>query len=199
MRAGVDKASSMQDSSMQIGQVIALGYRYPTPSSAADLAAAIDATLDGVIERDMRRFLDGVGSMTLGEWEELHTTTLDLSPQFVPYVGHVVWGENYRRGEFMADLKGAMADAGIDLARDCGGELPDHVEPVLRYLAVADEPLADLVEVFEDAVGSMRETLRKAAPDNPYCHLLAATASFAGDVPPVPARAMAGGRIGDRT
>ena len=55
----------------------------------------------------MRHFLDEVGSLTLGEWEELHTATLDLSAPFVPYVGHVIWGDDYRRGEFMADLVGA--------------------------------------------------------------------------------------------
>jgi nitrate reductase delta subunit len=164
---------------MQIAEVIALGYRYPTPSSAAALSAAIDADLSGGIERDMRRFLEGVRALPLGEWEELHTSTLDLSPLFVPYIGHVEWGESYRRGEFMADLKGAMAVAGVDL----GGELPDHIEPVLRYLAAAPEPLADLVDVLPSAVGSMRDTLRKAARDNPYCYLLAATNSFAGDVP----------------
>jgi nitrate reductase delta subunit len=191
------QARVVQGGVMQAGEVIAQGYRYPGPSSATELSAAIESTLHGGIEREMRRFLDGVGALALGEWEELHTTTLDLSPLFVPYVGHVVWGENYRRGEFMADLKGAMADAGIDLAGDCGGELPDHIEPVLRYLAATDEPLADLLEVLPDAVSSMRATLRKASPDNPYCHLLAATDVFASDVPPVLVRASAHSSSGD--
>ncbi|MDX2382384.1 MAG: nitrate reductase [Acidimicrobiia bacterium] len=180
---------------MQVGDVIALGYRYPTPSSAAELTAAIEATLNGGIERHMRRFVDGVGSLSLGEWEELHTATLDLSPLFVPYVGHVVWGENYRRGEFMADLKGAMADAGVDL----GGELPDHIEPVLRYLGATREPRGDLIGVLPEAVSSMRGTLDKAAPDNPYRHLLAATDAFAGDLPSVLVKASDRGSIGDAT
>lgn len=167
---------------MHVAEVVALGYRYPTPSSAADLSAAITADLHGGIGRDMRRFHGGVSSLSLGEWEELHTSTLDLSPMFVPYVGHVVWGENYRRGEFMAELKGSMAAAGVDL----GGELPDHIEPVLRYLAATPEPLADLLDVLPGAADSMRDTLRKVAPDNPYRHLLAATAAFAGDFRPLP-------------
>jgi len=174
MEAGVKQASVMQ-----AGEVIALGYRYPGPSSATELSVAIESTLDGGIEREMRRFLDGVGSLPLGEWEELHTTTLDLSPLFVPYVGHVVWGENYRRGEFMADLKGAMTEAGVDL----GGELPDHIQPILQYVSAVPDPLADLIEVLPGAFASMCATLRKASPDNPYCHLLAATDAFAGDLP----------------
>ena len=164
---------------MHTGEVIALGYRYPTPTAADELSAAIAADLHGRVAGDMGKFLDGVRGLPLGRWEELHTITLDLSPLFVPYVGHVVWGENYRRGEFMADLKAAMTGAGVDL----GGELPDHIEPILRYVSVVPAPRADLIEVLPGAVATMRETLRKASPDNPYCHLLAATDTFAGNLP----------------
>jgi nitrate reductase delta subunit len=167
---------------MHTAEVIALGYHYPTPLAADELSVAIEENLRGRVEHDMRRFLEGVGLLSLGEWEELHTSTLDLSPKFVPYVGHVVWGENYRRGEFMAELKAAMTQAGVDL----GGELPDHIEPVLRYISAVPDPLADLIEVLPGAATSMRDTLRKVAPDNPYCHLLAATVAFTHDHRPLP-------------
>jgi nitrate reductase delta subunit len=81
----------------------------------------------------------------------------------------------------MADLKRSMSDAAVDL----GGELPDHIEPILRYLAVATEPLPDLLEVFVKAVSSMRETLERADRDNPYCELVAATVAFAADLRPL--------------
>ena len=91
---------------------------------------------EGSVKTNLRRFLDEVAPLGLGEWEELHTRTLDLSPQFVPYVGHSVWGESYKRGAFMAELNREMAAAGMDLY----GELPDHLEPVLRYLDLVEEP-----------------------------------------------------------
>lgn len=160
--------------------VVASAYRYPSPSALQPLRASVDE-LHGVVQRHMRRFVDEIGSLTVGEWEELHTATLDLSPLFIPYVGHVVWGENYRRGEFMADLKGAMTRAGVDL----GGELPDHIEPILRYLATDPEPLADLVEALPGAVSTMEKTLETAAPDSPYRHLLAATVALSADLRPV--------------
>ncbi len=166
---------------MHPASVVALGYLYPTPTSHAELVAAIAAYTSGVVERHMKRFAKAVGSLSLGEWEELHTATLDLSPKFVPYVGHVEWGENYRRGEFMADLNAAMSEEGVDLH----GELPDHIEPLLRYLSTTDRPLDDLVEVLPGAVSSMSDTLKKAAPGNPYCHLLAATVAFAADLRPL--------------
>jgi nitrate reductase delta subunit len=164
---------------MKTTEVVALGYRYPTPTSAADLARAVEADSNAEVKRHMRRFLDRVGALPLGEWEELHTATLDLDPKFVPYVGHVAWGENYRRGAFMAELNAAMGETGVDPY----GELPDHIEPILRYLATADEPMADLVEVLPGALAEMHSTLKMAAPDNPYCHLLAATVACAGNRP----------------
>lgn len=171
----------MMTDAPHIACVIADGYRYPTPESLRALSDSVEATAAGVVKRHLSRFLDEVGQLDLGAWEELHTATLDLSPRFVPYVGHVVWGENYRRGEFMADLNRAMHDAGVDL----DGELPDHVAPVLRYLSVVDRPLPDLVEVLPGAVSTMAKTLAKADADNPYRHLLAATVGYAADLRPV--------------
>lgn len=164
---------------MKTTELVALGYRYPTPAAAAELAAAIEGETNPEVKRSMRQFLDEVGSLGLGEWEELHTATLDLSAPFVPYVGHVIWGDAYRRGEFMSDLVRAMAEVGVEL----GGELPDHVEPILRYLAATPTPLPDLVDVLPGALATMNQTLKSAAPDNPYCHLLAATIAGAGNRP----------------
>ena len=164
---------------MKSTELVALGYRYPTPTAAAELDLAIQDEISPEVARHMRRFVSEVSELSLGEWEELHTSTLDLSPQFVPYVGHVTWGENYRRGEFMADLISSMTRAGIDTH----GELPDHIEPILRYIAVTDSPLDDLMEVLPGAVTTMAHTLKSAAPDNPYRHLLAATVACAANKP----------------
>ncbi|MCP4958687.1 MAG: nitrate reductase [Actinomycetia bacterium] len=160
-------------------ETVAMGYRYPTASAAAELAATVEAEPRGEVARHMRSFIDEVAALPLGRWEELHTSTLDLSAPVAPYVGHVVWGENYRRGAFMADLQREMNIAGIELS----GELPDHIEPVLRYLAAVTDPLPDLLDVLAGAVTDMHKTLQSAAPDNPYCHLLAATAACTAERP----------------
>jgi nitrate reductase delta subunit len=161
--------------------VVALGYHYPDPASLESLTTAVDSLLRGVTHRRMNQFVDEIGRLELGEWEELHTRTLDLSPAFIPYVGHVTWGENYRRGEFMADLKRSMELIGVDL----GGELPDHIEPILRYVAEAEEPLVDLIDVLAGAVSDMQSTLDAADKANPYRHLLAATLAVVQDLKPV--------------
>lgn len=166
---------------MRPGEVVALGYRYPESLRLEELREAVQNDLRGPVQRRMRRFVAAVGELDLARWEELHTRTLDLSPIFVPYVGHVIWGENYRRGEFMADLKREMERYGVDPA----GELPDHIEPILRYLAVAAEPLPDLVAVLGDAVGVMHSTIRSAEPSNPYRHLVGATRTVIDSETPV--------------
>jgi nitrate reductase delta subunit len=153
--------------------VVALGFRYPDPQHAETLRAAVAEMPVGDARTGMERFVAEVTALPLGQWEELHTRTLDLSPLFVPYVGHLAWGESYRRGAFMVDVQAAQVAAGVDLH----GELPDHIEPILRYLGACDDPLSDLVDIMPDAIAEMRKDLKKRERENPYRHLLAAAAA----------------------
>jgi len=166
---------------MHAALVVADGYHYPSETHLDHLKASVDQLSRGVVRQAMGRLLAELDKLELGEWEELHTRTLDLSPLFVPYVGHVVWGDNYRRGEFMADLKRGMRDVDVDLA----GELPDHIEPILRYVAVTMRPLPDLLDVLPGAMKTMESTLADADRTNPYRHLLDATVAVVQDLKPV--------------
>ncbi len=166
---------------MHVAEVIALGFDYPAPGSLEVFAEAVESSTHGVVKRHLGRFVDELQTLSIGEWEELHTSTLDLTPLFVPYVGHVAWGENYRRGAFMADLNAAMRETGVDL----NGELPDHIAPLLRYLSVAPEPLDDLIQELPGAVETMAKTLTKASAKNPYRHLMAAAVDFTADLQPL--------------
>ncbi len=162
---------------------LADAFRYPAPDRLAELqqgAAELAETAD--VGGPFAAFLDEVSRLTLAEWEELHTRTLDLSPPVALYVGHAIWGESYKRGEFMASLKRAEDAAGVDP----DGELPDHLMPVLRYLDVAAEPLPELLEAIGPALQRMRRDLEKAEPENPYVRLLdaiRAAARIAVDAP----------------
>ncbi len=153
--------------------VLVVALDYPSPDSIAILRTAMEGLDPSPVRTEVSRFVEEIEGLELGEWEELHTRTLDLSPLFVPYVGHLAWGESYRRGAFMAELQRAQLDAGVDQR----GELPDHIVPILGYLDRVDDLLPDLTEVLASAVSTMRKDLKKTEPDNPYRHLLAAVAS----------------------
>ena len=153
--------------------VIVLGLSYPQPGAAETLDRFVGSLGPGPVRHAMESFVEEIAALDLGEWEALHTRTLDLSPLFVPYVGHVVWGESYRRGAFMSELQREQIDLGVDQH----GELPDHLIAILEYLELADHPHSDLMEVLPQAVTTMRKELRKAEADNPYRHVLEALAA----------------------
>lgn len=111
-----------------------------------------------------------VEDLSLGEWEELYTRTLDLTPTTAPYVGFAVYGESYQRGELLAALVRAFRELGLDP----GSELPDHLANVLRYLARVEEPLPELAEILPRALSEMHKTLKTLDAKNPYLLVLEA-------------------------
>jgi len=160
---------------MRAYQQLADALQYPRPGLYDSLRAGAEEIEDRSIRRSYLAFVSEVENLSRGEWEELYTTTLDLNPEVAPYLGYQMWGENYKRGNFMSRLNSALQAQGVDR----NGELPDHLVPVLRYLNAAPEPMPALVKVFPKAVGKMHKELKSADPENPYLHLLAAVRKLA--------------------
>jgi nitrate reductase delta subunit len=150
--------------------ILAEAFRYPAPGLLKILEANQAHIAERQIQTSYTSFLRQTKTLSLTEWEELYTRTLDLSPAVAPYIGFQMWGEGYQRGSFMALMNHAMQMEAIETE----GELPDHLIPVLRYLEVAAHPPAELLEALKPAVKRMRAVLHKADPDNPYNHLLQA-------------------------
>jgi nitrate reductase delta subunit len=91
-------------------------------------------------------------------------------------VGFAVYGESYQRGEFLAALTRAFREEGVDP----GSELPDHLANVLRYLARAQNPLPELVEILPQALSAMHKTLKTLDAKSPYLLLLEAASEAVG-------------------
>jgi nitrate reductase molybdenum cofactor assembly chaperone NarJ/NarW len=153
---------------MDTFDLLAEAFRYPFPGLAVTLDARLLRLPSGLVKTLVRSFFTPVQKLSLGEWEELYTRTFDLNPLAAPYVGFQIYGESYQRGEYMSRLSREMGQHAIDL----GGELPDHLLPVLRYLGATPDPLPELVETLPPAIQRMQAVLRKAEPGNPYVHLL---------------------------
>ncbi len=106
--------------------------------------------------------------------EEAYSATFDLQPACAPYVGHHLLGDGPQRGLFLARLAGVYRDDGF-ADRAAGGELPDHVAVVLRYLAATprgDARDALLRDGLVPAVDRMLAALD--GPGNPYRAVLSA-------------------------
>lgn len=150
--------------------VLAEAFSYPSPGALERLEAQTFALPSGPVKTALRAFLDSVEALSPGEWEELYTRTWDLNPLTPPYIGFQIWGEDYKRGNFLARLQAAYRTHEIEM----GGELADHLVPILRYLASDPQPCAELLEVFPQAIEKMTAALRKREAGNPYLYLLGA-------------------------
>lgn len=155
---------------MSIYSTIADAFCYPHPQLLEKLQAGLAEVEKGPGKSELAAFVKSVGTLSLSEWEELCTRTLDLSPAAAPYVGFQVWGESYQRGEFMAKLNRVMFELDVNPE----GELPDHLVPILRYLDITKQPIPELVENYENAVNRMVSILRDKDKKNPYIRLFEA-------------------------
>lgn len=118
-------------------------------------------------------FLDGVAGKSIGQLQEIYTNAFDLRPDCTPNLGYHLFGDDGRRGLFLAELKGRMVSSGIAL----GCELPDHISLLLRYMQQNEEECRTLIEdCMLPAVSRMADVLDSS--ENPYKHVLRALRSL---------------------
>lgn len=71
-----------------------------------------------------------IASLSEGEIEENYVRTFDVQAVCCLDVGYGMFGEDYKRGQFMAELKGMYDRVGIDM----GCELPDFLPNILKLI-----------------------------------------------------------------
>jgi nitrate reductase delta subunit len=122
--------------------------------------------------RDFEAYVAHTGE---AQREELYTSTFDMRAECSLYVGYQIFGEDQRRSLFMAKLR---EDYHTHHFSD-GGELPDHLPVLLRYLAVreVDDVREDLiVECVLPALKKLTEAL--ASGSHPYTPVLKAVSAL---------------------
>lgn len=115
------------------------------------------------------QFGANIANLSLAELQELYTRTFDLSPVCALDIGYHLFGENYKRGVFLANLR--ETEAPFDLGQE--HQLPDYLPVLLRLVARLgdDELRASLIaECLIPALEKMQKALGEG--DNPYRHLL---------------------------
>jgi nitrate reductase assembly molybdenum cofactor insertion protein NarJ len=133
---------------------VAQALRYPAPPPAR-FAEGAD-------------FFDETAHVDASGMEELYTTTFDLNPVATLEAGWHLWGEQYERGRWLAELRALQDRLGID----AGSELPDHLTVLLPTIAACDDP-----QLRQNCARAIEKILKPLDEHgNPYRHLLRAAA-----------------------
>jgi nitrate reductase delta subunit len=129
------------------------------------------STLTSEAQFDLKSFIDSVQALSISELQELYTRTFDLNPVCALEIGYHLFGENYKRGEFLANLR--ETEAPFDLGQQ--QQLPDYLPVLLRLLAkLNDKELHDsligecLIPGIDKMLAAFKDT------ENPYRLLLKA-------------------------
>lgn len=144
---------------------------------AADPAPAARRCRELVLRRGaadgLERFLARAERAGPHELEEAYSSTFDLQPSCAPYVGHHLCGDGPQRGLFLARLAEVYHRDGF--TGPGGGELPDHLAVVLRYLAATPTGEARQALLEDGLVPALDKMLAAVEdPENVYRPVLAA-------------------------
>lgn len=94
----------------------------------------------------LEQFAEYITEKPLSRQQEYYTATFDIQPICTLDVGYVLFGDDYRRGVFLVNMKKEHIKAG----NSCGSELPDHLPNILTLL-----PLLSDNELAEELVYSL--------------------------------------------
>jgi nitrate reductase molybdenum cofactor assembly chaperone len=95
----------------------------------------------------LEEFRDTAGELGQAALEEAYIQIFEMQAETALYIGHQLFGEDWRRGTFMACLKGRYQECGFS----CDAELPDHASVILRFLEV-EQPGPEKEELIADCI-----------------------------------------------
>ena len=116
-------------------------------------------------------FASETGRISLSDLQELYTRTFDLSPVCALDIGYHLFGENYKRGVFLANLR--ETEAPFDLGQE--HQLPDYLPVLLRLLTKLDDEELRSALIADCMIPALEKMLKTFGEgENPYRHLIAA-------------------------
>jgi len=86
------------------------------------------------IQEILKTFSAWCETQTRAELEENYTATFEIQGRYCLDIGFVLFGEDYKRGEFLVNMQRICREHNVDV----GSELPDHLPTVLRLLHKLD-------------------------------------------------------------
>ena len=155
----------------RIHEALAELLEYPSLKVDIESCSELICNEPANVANGFAEFRASVAGLSLNELQELYTRTFDLNPVCALDIGYHLFGENYKRGVFLANLR--ETEAPFNLGQE--HQLPDYLPVLLRLLTkLDDEELrsALIVDCMIPALEKMLKTLSEG--DNPYRHLIAA-------------------------
>lgn len=146
---------------------------YPTQNLAEQTRTCVDLLTSDYPQASqlMASFLDFVESTSFGRLEEVYTGTFDINPACHIFAGHILFGESFKRGAFMAKLAEEYQTHGFDAKK----ELTDHIPLLLKFLATLDQNDALAKELISDCMLPVFKKMNDNFKDdsvNPYMPVL---------------------------
>lgn len=110
---------------------------------------------------ELDRFAGHLPTQDLMTMQELFTRSFDVQAVTTLDIGYVLFGDDYKRGEMLANLNREHLEAGID----CGTELADYLPNLLWLLAAHEDE--DLINDLVNAIlaPALREMIGEFNPD----------------------------------
>lgn len=153
-------------------------FQYPTDQNLAHRVTEFSATIsesNNQVSTELEKFAAEIKSSDFSDLQETYVGTFDLNKNTTPFLGHLVLGENYNRGEFMSRLKDTYGKFGFFDDSD----LPDHISIGLRFIGhagLSEEVVRDFLEyVVKPSLNKLKEDLGAGENPNPYYPLVCAT------------------------
>ena len=156
-------------------EILSALINYPTRSLVQDIDRCKETFIDKYDEAvtEIGKFEAILSELSVEDREEYYATTFDIQGMCCLDLGYVLFGEDYKRGEFLVNISAMQRDYKVDL----GAELADHLPNVLKLIGVMEESKMkkDLIEkVSLPAIIKMLENFQIGKNSNAYMHVLRA-------------------------
>lgn len=112
-------------------------FRYPDSQLLPAVEFCRKLVCDGYpgVDTKMNIFAEYVKENNIDALQELYTKTFEIQAICYLDLGYVMFGEDYKRGVFLVNMKQEQ----IKIGNDCGTELPDNLANMLTFFAKSSD------------------------------------------------------------
>jgi len=145
-------------------------FRYPGPElaqNANEVRNLLEARYPQLVQL-YKPFLDHATKRDLHTLEEYYIKTFDVQAVCYLDVGYVIFGEDYKRGEFLVKIQELQNLSG----NDCGVELADHLPNILTLLPKMRDPKEAEEIAVTVTIPALKLMIKNFKSRNAYKNLL---------------------------